>query len=139
MNAKTLRDSLASILSSRLGTYTLANGSTTPAIGVRAAGEPRAPGTRVTGLEAIIVKEPDLSQEDTTSGLRVQYKSTPSFPTWTVFLIQWSGTGSAADAARVVMDTYPGSTFTTAGVPVGVGPLNQVRLSILTNPDYSLP
>jgi hypothetical protein len=139
MDAKALRDSLATILSSRIGTYTLANGSTTPAIGVRAAGEARTPGTRVTGLEAVILKEPDLSQDDSTSGLTPQYKGSPSFPTWTVFLIQWSGTGSAADAARVVMDTYPGSTFATAGVPVGVGPLNQVRLSILTNPDYSLP
>lgn len=60
MDLLSLRTAIQSTLNSVLGTYTLANGATTQAISVRAPGESLPAGTTVTGLEVVIVREPEL-------------------------------------------------------------------------------
>ena len=130
MNVKDLRVQLATTLSSVLGTYRLANGATTPAIAVRAWGESLPPGTTVTGVECIIIRDPDPIEVQ-------QYQKQTAFHRWTLFLVQWSGTASLQDVAGRILWAYPGSNAVLVQVPQGVGPRGQMRVELQTNPDFT--
>jgi hypothetical protein len=128
MNVLSLRTALAITLVDVLGTYTLANGVTTPAIAVRAAGDSLPPGTRVSGLECVILREPELVPVR-------QYKKEHAFSRWTVYLVDWDGTSSLQTVAGRLIWAYPGSNAVTINVPQGVGPRSQMRVDIQTDPD----
>lgn len=128
MNILSLRTQLAVTLSSYLGTYTLANGSTTPAISVRAVGESLPPNTTVTGLECVILREPEL--ETITA-----YRKELAISRWTVYLVDWNGNSSLQEIAGKLIWSYPGSNAVSINVPRSVGPRSQMRVDIQTNPD----
>lgn len=132
MDLLSLRTALETTLVDVLGSYTLANGVSTPAISVRAAGESLLPGTRVSGLECVIVREPELIPVR-------QYQREQAFSRWTLYLVDWDGDTSLQDVAGRLLWAYPGSNAVSIRVPKGVGPRSQMRVDIQTNPDVYVP
>lgn len=122
MDLLDLRNALNTALTSRLGTYTLGNSSTTPAIVVRDPGEGIAAGTSVSGLEVVISSVPELDQQ-------LQYTSSPFVQLWNVFLLDWGG-ADIEGAAAVVQSGFPGTTATILAVTEGIGPRRQTQLQI---------
>jgi hypothetical protein len=123
MDVLTLRGQLATVLGPFLGDYTLANGVTTPAIAVRSAGEGLAPGGRVSGLECVILTEPDLTPVK-------QYQGQGALRDWSVYLTDWAGDASLNTIAGILLYSFSGSTVTTISVPERMGPKNQMLLKI---------
>ncbi len=123
MNLLELRTELASLLSASLGTYTLPNGDTTPAISVRSSGEALPTGTTVTGLEVVLIRDPDLTPIP-------QYTDSGALRSWTVFLIDWSDATDLEPIGAYLVEAYPGTQVTTVAVPKGTGPQNQMRVTI---------
>jgi hypothetical protein len=123
MDVLTLRGQLATVLSPFLGLYTLANGVTTPSIAVRSAGEGLAPGSRVSGLECVILVEPDLTPVK-------QYQGQGALREWTVYLTDWAGDANLNTVAGILLYTFSGSTVNRINVPERVGPKNQMLLRI---------
>ncbi len=117
-----LRTTLSAVLSSVLGTYTLANGSVAPAVRCSGPDETRYPGTVVQGLELVIIKDPALVPVR-------QYQEERNLAEWTVFLVAW-GDVSAAIAAQKVVDAIPGTDAQRITVPEGIGPQDQYQLTI---------
>lgn len=129
MNLLDIRVQLETTLADVLGTYRLANGATTPAIAVRAAGESLPPGTTAEGLEVVIVRDP----EPVTA---VQYRQQATGARWTLYLVDWSGGVPLQTIAGRLIWAYPGTNATLINVPRGVGPGAQMRVDLRTNPDY---
>lgn len=127
MNVLTLRYLIVEAIEDYIGTYTLGNGTTTPAVSVRAVGEGLTPGTTVAGLEVVIVTEPDLTP------IR-QYIGEEAFRDWTVYLVGWDEDAELAQAGAELIRMFPGSRAVSISVPPNVGPKNQMRVSITTNP-----
>jgi hypothetical protein len=125
-----LRTTLSALLSSELGTYTLANGSTTPAVRCSGATETRYPGTIVTGLELVILKDPQLIPVR-------QYQEERATAEWSVFLVAW-GDRPAGIAAQKVVDAIPGCEVERVEVPEGICPQDQYRLTIRSLSDLPL-
>jgi len=123
VNLLELRTELASLLSASLGTYTLPNGATTPAISVRSSGEALPTGTSVTGLEVVLIRDPDLTPIP-------QYADAGALRSWTVFLIDWSDATDLEPIGAYLVEAYPGTQITTVAVPKGTGPQNQMRVTI---------
>jgi len=117
-----LRGALATALTNHLGTYTLANGSSTPALVVRDPGEGLPAGLTVTGLEVVISSVPDLEAQQ-------QYRNSPFLETWNVFLIDWGG-GDIAGATTLVQSLFAGTTALILAVTEGIGPRRQSQLRI---------
>lgn len=128
MDVLTLRTELETVLVNYLGSYTLANGAKTPAISVRAPGESLPPNTTVSGLEVVIVREPELVPVR-------QYTREQAFSRWTLYLVDWSGDSSLQEIGGVLLGEYPGSNAVSINVPRGVGPRSQMRVDIQTNPE----
>jgi hypothetical protein len=129
MDVLSLRTELETTLVDVLGTYRLANGATTPAISVRSTGDSLPAGTTVTGLECVILRDPELVP------IR-QYSKEPAFARWTLYLVQWTDEAvSLQDVAGRLLWAYPGSNAVSIRVPQGVGPRHQMRVDIQTNPD----
>lgn len=122
MDVLAVRGALSSALSAHLGTYTLANGSTTPALAVRSPGEGTPAGTSVSGLEVVISSVPELEQQ-------LQYTLSPFVQVWLVYLLDWGG-GDLEDATAVVQDLLPNTTATILAVTEQTGPLRQSLLRI---------
>lgn len=122
MDILALRGALATALIAHLGTYTLANGSTTPAMVVRDPGEGMGASTSVSGLEVVISSVPELEQQ-------AQYTSSPFLQTWNVFLLDWGG-GDIEGAAALVQAGFPGTTAQILAVIEDVGPKRQTQLRI---------
>ena len=125
-----LRTTLASVLSSELGTYTLANGSTTTAVRCSGPTETRYPGTIVQGLELVILKDPRLVPVR-------QYEEERATAEWTAFLVAW-GDRPAGVAAQLVVNAIPGCEVERVEVPEGIGPQDQYRLTIRSLSDLPL-
>lgn len=128
MDVLTLRTELETVLADYLGDYTLANGAKTPAISVRAAGESLPPNTTVTGMEVVILREPELVPVR-------QYSREQAFSRWTLYLVDWSGDTSLQEVGGVLIREYPGSNAVLINVPRGVGPRSQMRVDIQTDPE----
>ena len=128
MDVLTLRTELETVLVNYLGDYTLANGAKTPSISVRAPGESLPPNTTVTGLEVVIVREPELVPVR-------QYSREQAFSRWTLYLVDWSGDTSLQEVGGVLIREYPGSNAVLINVPRGVGPRSQMRVDIQTDPE----
>lgn len=123
MDLATLRSELEAVLTDELGTYTLANGLTTPACSVRREGEGLFPGTKVAGLEVVVYAEPRLIPVN-------QYVNQPARAEWSVFLVGWDATADLQAAAEAVIYAFPGTVYERIPVPQGVGPANQARLVV---------
>lgn len=123
MAALTLRNQLQSVLTSYLGTYTLANGATTPAASVREPGETLPAGTKVSGLEMILIRTPDLDPVP-------EYLAPGAQRLWTVYLVGWSASDNLEPAAAAVVAAYPNTSVQPVIVPEGLGPQSQLRLVI---------
>lgn len=123
-----LRQSVATALSGLVGTYTLANGATTPALAVRSPGEPRTPGTKVSGMEVLIVEDPDMSR------VVRGYRESDAIRSWDVFLVAWSDSTRLEPAVTALLAAFPGATVQDVPVPENAGPRNQKRLTIPSNP-----
>lgn len=128
MDVLTLRTELETVLVNYLGDYTLANGAKTPAISVRAAGESLPPNTTVSGMEVVILREPELVPVR-------QYSREQAFSRWTLYLVDWSGDTSLQEVGGVLIREYPGSNAVLINVPRGVGPRSQMRVDIQTDPE----
>lgn len=122
MDILALRGALATALTAHLGTYTLGNGSTTPALVVRDPGQGMTAGTTVSGLEVVISSVPDLDQQ-------LQYKDSPFVQTWNVFLVDWGG-ADLEGAAALVQAGFPGTTAVILAVTEDIGPKRQTQLRI---------
>lgn len=127
MNILDIRVQIETTLADVLGTYRLANGASTPAIAVRAAGESHPPGTTVTGVEVVIVRDPEPITV-------VQYQHQAVGARWTIYLVDWEGFASLQTIAGRLIWAYPGTTATLISVPKGVGPQAQMRVTLQTNP-----
>lgn len=125
-----LRQELEAALMGWLGTYTLANGATTPAFSVRAVGEAMTAGTRVSGIEAVLQLHPALAPAR-------QYADEQAFGEWTLYLVDWDGSHDLTGAAQKVIALYPGTTYAEIRVPESVGPSNQLRLTVRTRQTLS--
>lgn len=128
MDVLTLRQELESLLVDELGRYTLGNGAITPAVAVRATGEPMPAGTHVEGVELIIRRNPDVEPINA-------YQREVALRKWRVFLVDWEGDHNLDQLAGRVVYAYPGSEVQTINVPEGAGPKHQVRVVITTGPD----
>ena len=127
MNIRDIRVQLETTLADVLGTYRLANGATTPAIAVRAAGEGFPPGTTAQGLEVVIVRDPEPVTVP-------QYQQQTVGARWTLYLVDWSGDTPLQTIAGRLLWAYPGSNAILINVPRGVGPGAQMRVDLQTNP-----
>jgi len=125
MDAITLRTALETILVDRLGVYTFANGAVTPAFRILSDGEAPPSYTKVTGIEAILFREPDADPVPS-------YRDQGAFLLWTLFLVDWSNSGALHRAALDVLAAYPGTLINRVSVPEGEGPQSQSRLVIRT-------
>jgi hypothetical protein len=126
MTTLQFRQQLQQVLASMLGRYRLANGAIVPACSVRRAGEPLPAGQTVEGLELIIQDEAELEP------IRA-YRNERLNARWIVWLVLWSGATDAVSlngAASRIVDAFPGATMQSLAVPVGVGPVHQVRLEV---------
>lgn len=128
MDVLTLRQELETLLVDDLGSYTLGNGAVTPAIAVRATGEPQPPGTRVSGVEVILRRNPDLEPVNA-------YQREVAIRRWRVFLVDWEGDRNLDRLAGRIIYAYPGAEVETLNVPEGAGPQHQMRITIRTGPD----
>lgn len=129
MNVKDLRVQLEVTLVDVLGIYQLSNTATTPAIAVRGWGESLPPGTTVTGLEVVIIRDPEMVE-------LIQYQKQVAFHRWTLFLVDWSGEIPLQAITGRLLWAWPGSNAVTINVPKGVGPRAQMRVDLQTNPDF---
>lgn len=124
MNVRQFRDALQATLSPALGSYQLPNGSSTPACSVRNWGDGPPAGTTVTGLEAIIIREP------TPVPIR-QYQGEQALNEWSCYLVNWTGGSNSLQAAvGTIIEAWPGTVASQIQVGQGVGPLAQVQLTI---------
>jgi hypothetical protein len=123
MDLLTLRAEIISALDGQIGTYTLANGHETTAISTRREGEAMIPGTRVTGLEVVILAEPRLVPISA-------YSQQEALSEWSVFLVGWDDTANPKLAAESLVFAFPGTEWERILVPQGVGPANQARVII---------
>lgn len=128
MDVLTLRANLLDLLSGLLGEYTLANGVTTPAIAVRSYGEALQPGTKVEGMECVIISDPDLEPVR-------QYKNERALQTWVLYLVRWGSGPDLHTAAGFILNAFPGTNATPVTVPQRIGPQHQMRVTI---PDTAL-
>ena len=122
MDLLALRGTLSTALANRLGTYTLPNGATTPAISVRDPGDGISAGTAVSGLELVIISVPELE-------LVSQYQSSPYLQTWTAFLVDWGG-GDMEGAVALVQAGFAGTTAASLNLTEDLGPKRQTQLRI---------
>lgn len=128
MDVTVLRAQVEAVLSADLGTYTLANGETTPAISVRDPGKGLAPGTRVSGLEAVIYSVPEMLPVR-------EYQSDNAIRAWSVYLVGWGDGVDMQTASASLLANFPGADVATLSVPEDIGPRNQMRVTIKTTDD----
>ena len=117
-----LRAELETLLADDLGAYTFADDSTATAFRVVHEGDPRPNSIRVTGLEAVLLADPDLQPVR-------QYRDEAALGAWTLTLIAWDDVPPGTAAQRVV-NAFPGTTVTPLSVPQGMGPRHQYRLVV---------
>jgi hypothetical protein len=123
MDLLSLRSQLAMVLDPFLGVYTLANGITTPALAVRDEGEALAAGTKVAGLECVILAQPEVRPV-------LQYKAQGTLQDWTAYLVDWDGTAALETVAGILLYTFSGATANRITVPQRIGPRHQMVVRI---------
>lgn len=124
MDLLDFRTSLETVLVDVLGTYTLGNSTDTPAMSVRSEGEKLAGENKVSGLECVIIRDPSLTPviHYRLPGVQVKY---------TVYLVDWEGSGVLEEAASAILTEWPGAELYDVRVPIGLGAKAQMRVEIL--------
>jgi len=123
MDATSLRFEISLALAADLGTYTLLNVETTPAISVRREGERLAAGTSAAGLEVVILAEPRLTPIK-------DYIQQDAWREYFVFLVGWDETADITTAAGKLINFFPGTVWQEIPIAKRVGPTNQARMII---------
>lgn len=127
MDLLSLRNTVETRLVDVLGTYRLANGALTTALSVRSQGEGLPPGTTVSGIECVIIRDPELIPVS-------QYESQQAFSRWTIYLINWDSELDLGVLGRELLSDWPGAGFTTVPTVRGAGPRAVMRIGIQTDP-----
>lgn len=103
--AKEIRDAITTALDGELGTYTLTNGSTIPAIYVV---PPQLPSEwKVSGLECVIGRSPEHQSNPI---FKNSLTATQLTETWIAHLTQWDTNKTTQDAREKIIRTFPNST-----------------------------
>lgn len=103
-------------ISDRLGTYTLSDGTTLPAISVLAGGANLPAGTVTDGVEITITATPNQAE---TSLLTFE---TLLNPTWRIYVIAWGALGELQTVRNRIVALLPGAVSTPMeGEPPGQG------------------
>jgi len=104
MNLLDFRARVNNAVSTQLGTYTLPGGATTPAISVREFGESIPAGQKVSGLEVVIIKTPEVKPILTQGQTFVNEE-------WRVYLVQWPGQHRITAAINAIQEAFPLSNY----------------------------
>jgi hypothetical protein len=117
-------------IAAALGSYTLTDGTTRPAIAVLAANETLPPGTTAVGIELVITAVPRNAE-------RVLLTTeTLTNPTWRIYVMGWQSIASLRTVADRVVALLPGATSANVEGDApgeGIGVLDQVVIR-WTNP-----
>ena len=116
-------------IAAALGTYTLADGTSRPAIAVLAANESLPPGTTAVGIELVITAVPGFAPSLT------QEATLPN-PTWRIHVMGWQSAAQLQTVAQRVMALLPGATAASVEGDApgdGIGVIDQVVVR-WTNP-----
>lgn len=121
-------------LAAALGTYTLANGVSGPAIAVLAANEKLPEGATATGIEVVITAVPGFAPKV------LMTTETLTNPTWRIYVMGWQSATQIQTVVQRVLALLPGAT--AASVPgdapgSGIGVMDQVVVS-WTNPTVTV-
>lgn len=132
LTAQDIYDLLAgdATIAAALGTYSLPNGVTMPAIGAFAANEKLPEGTIVDGIEVTITQVPGFAPRVLLTD------ETLTNPTWRVYLVGWQSAATLQAVAERVIALLPGAQ--ASSVPgdapgSGIGVMDQVVIT-WTNP-----
>jgi hypothetical protein len=117
-------------IAAALGTYTLPNGTTRPAIAVLARNETLPPGTTAAGIELVIQRVPGFGPQVLLT------EETLTNPTWRIYVMGWQTAAQLQAVAQRVIALLPGATATSVDGDApgeGIGVLDQVVIR-WTNP-----
>jgi len=121
-------------ISDALGSYTLPDGTSLPAIGVFASGDSLPSGTVTGGLEVVITETPNQAEEILLSD------EVLTNPTWRIYVIAWDAIGSLQAVRNRIIALLPGATSSQppkAPPGEGLGVMDQVVIR-WTNPTVVL-
>ena len=91
-------------ISDALGSYTLPDGTSLPAIGVFASGDSLPSGTVTGGLEVVITETPNQAEEILLSD------EVLTNPTWRIYVVAWDAIGSLQSVRNRIIALLPGAT-----------------------------
>ena len=128
MNLINLRTEIETALVDELGQYVLSNGTSTPAISVRAEGEDLPPGTSVEGVECVIMRYPRQQ-------IIRQYANVRAFDIYTVYLVDWDSENGLQESVHLLSDLYPQLVLNSVSTQRDAGPNHQVRMEFRFNPE----
>jgi len=117
-------------IAAALGTYTLADGTSRPAIAVLARNETLPPGTTAVGIEMVITAVPAFAPRVLLG------EETLINPTWRIYVMGWQSAAQLQAVAERVIALLPGATATSldGNAPgEGIGVIDQVIIR-WTNP-----
>jgi hypothetical protein len=117
-------------IAAALGTYTLADGTSRPAIAVLARNETLPPGTTPVGIEMVITAVPAFAPRVLLG------EETLINPTWRIYVMGWQSAAQLQAVAERVIALLPGATATSldGNAPgEGIGVIDQVIIR-WTNP-----
>jgi hypothetical protein len=117
-------------IAAALGTYTLADGTTRPAIAVLAANESLPPGTTAVGVELVITAVPGFGPQVLLT------EETLVNPTWRIYVMGWRSAAQLQAVAQRVIALLPGATAASVEGDApgeGIGVIDQVVIR-WTNP-----
>jgi hypothetical protein len=117
-------------IAAALGTYTLADGTSRPAIAVLAANEKLPPGTIAEGIELVITAVPGFANR-----VLLTTESLPN-PTWRVYVMGWQSAAQLQVVAQRVLALLPGASATPVPGDApgdGIGVIDQLAIT-WTNP-----
>jgi hypothetical protein len=118
------------VIAAALGTYTLANGTSRPAIAVLARNETLPPRTTAVGIEMVITAVPGFAPQVLLG------EETLTNPTWRIYVMGWQSAAQLQAAAERVIALLPGATATSVDGDApgeGIGVVDQVIIR-WTNP-----
>ncbi len=117
-------------IAAALGTYTLVDGTTRPAIAVLAANEKLPPGTVAHGIELVITAVPGFANR-----VLLSTETLPN-PTWRIYVMGWQSAAQLQAVAQRVLALLPGASATPVPGDApgeGIGVIDQVAIT-WTNP-----
>jgi len=117
-------------IAAALGDYTMADGTTQPAIAVLATNETLPPGTTAVGIELVITAVPRFGPQVLLT------EGTLTNPTWRIYVMGWQSAAQLQVVAERVIALLPGATANSVDGDApgeGIGVIDQVVIR-WTNP-----